>query len=252
MEERKGYTFVGWYVDEARTLRINPSGKLPEAMHLYDKWELNQYTVEYDCRGGMNSRRNPKTVTIESGPIQLFPATRRDMVFDTWTLNGKRIKFLPEGIYENIKLVAHYKPLNRVHFEVNGGARVEDQIANNQNLLKEFRPPVKIGCEFVCWCWDKECTIPFSFDQAITKSCTLYARWNVSTYKVTYDLNGGMASRTNPRSYTYFDSKYDLVPARKKGYTFVGWRDNYGNKKNAIPKNSLGDKHFIACFKKEE
>ena len=252
VEKRKGYTFVGWYVDEERTLRLNPSGNLPEAMPLYDKWKLDTYTVEYDCRGGMNSRRNPKTVTYESGMIPLFPATRKDMVFDSWILNGKKVNYLPEGIFEDIKLVANYKPLNRVHFEVNGGAKVEDKIANNQNLLKPFRPPLKMGCSFVCWCWDKECTIPFSFDQSILHTCTLYAKWDVATYTVTYDLNGGIAPRMNPRYYTYFDGKYELSPAKKKGHRFLGWEDAYGNKQRFIPKNSLGNKHFVARFEKEE
>ncbi|WP_369525305.1 InlB B-repeat-containing protein, partial [Ileibacterium valens] len=34
--ERTGYRFDGWFVDEARTKRINPGGKLPGSVTLYD------------------------------------------------------------------------------------------------------------------------------------------------------------------------------------------------------------------------
>ena len=72
------------------------------------------------------------------------------------------------------------------------------------------------------------------------------------TYKITYDLNGGLSSRRNPKSYTYFSDTIHLLPATKPGYEFVGWFDERGNELNVIREHSMGNKHLIAQFRKRE
>ena len=74
MQERKGYTFDGWYIDPEFTKRLNPGGILPHELTLYDKWSLIEYDITYDLDGGINSENNPKTVNIESGVLPLYPA----------------------------------------------------------------------------------------------------------------------------------------------------------------------------------
>ncbi|WP_300963456.1 InlB B-repeat-containing protein, partial [Faecalibaculum rodentium] len=86
--ERPGYQFAGWYVDEARTKRINPGGKLPSAITLYDKWIPILYPVSYDMNGGTNSRKNPQFISVESGVISLHPARKPGYRFDSWILEG--------------------------------------------------------------------------------------------------------------------------------------------------------------------
>ena len=82
-------------------------------------------------------------------------------------------------------------------------------------------------------------------------SLVLYASV-ISQYKITYDLNGGLSSRRNPKSYTYFSDTIHLLPATKPGYEFVGWFDERGNELNVIREHSMGNKHLIAQFRKRE
>ncbi|WP_304967933.1 InlB B-repeat-containing protein [Ileibacterium valens] len=81
--ERTGYRFDGWFVDEARTKRINPGGKLPGSVTLYDKWIPITYSVTYDLGGGQNSEKNPQFITIESGLKKLYPSIRTE-----WSLRA--------------------------------------------------------------------------------------------------------------------------------------------------------------------
>lgn len=252
IEEKKGYAFEGWYIDPERKKRLNPGGILPHEMVLYDKWSLIEYDVTYDLNGGENSKLNPTTVNIESGLIKLYPARKKGVCFSHWTLNGKPTEVIPAQIYEPIKLVAHYQPLCTVHFETRGGGLIANRKVNEDGLLEEFRPPLKMGYEFDGWYWDMNCQYKFSFDQVIHKSCILYAKWKIKHYRVTYDANGGISSRMNPKSYTYFDPVIELRPAIKKGYRFLGWFDARGNKQNEILPYSIGDKNFIAHFEKIE
>ena len=252
MQERKGYTFDGWYIDPEFTKRLNPGGILPHELTLYDKWSLIEYDITYDLDGGINSENNPKTVNIESGVLPLYPAYKEGMCFTCWTLNGKIVNSIPAQVYEPIQLVAHYHSLYTVKFETRGGGMIEDRKVNEYGYLESFRPPMKIGYEFENWYWDPNCQNKFSFDQVIHKSCILYANWKVVHYKITYDANGGIASRTNPKSYTYFDSLITLKPARKKGSKFIGWFDISGTKQDCIYPYSIGDKNFIAHYEKNK
>ncbi len=138
--ERPGYQFAGWYVDEARTKRINPGGKLPSAITLYDKWIPILYPVSYDMNGGTNSRKNPQFISVESGVISLHPARKPGYRFDSWILEGERISVLPERITRPIRLHASFAPLYVVHFETDGGGRIEDRETDENGYLDSFRP----------------------------------------------------------------------------------------------------------------
>ncbi len=249
-EIRKGYTFEGWYVDPEFTKRLNPGGILPHELTLYDKWSLNEYTITYDCQGGKNSNKNPKTVTIESKPLKLYPAYREDMLFAGWTLNGLPISYIPTGVYMDITLVAVYKPFYKVVFETRGGALIEPVQLDRTCLLKKIRPPRKMGYEFDGWYWDIHYTKPFSFDQKFTQSSVLYAKWKLVEYEIQYNTQGGHTARTNPKYYSYFSDTIELKPAFKKGYQFVGWVDPHGHIQEYIYKNSIGNKEFTAKYRK--
>ena len=75
---------------------------------------------------------------------------------------------------------------------------------------------------------------------------TVYACYDLITYKITYDLNGGSGASNT----TYnVESSITLPTPTKTGYTFAGWYDNAnltGNKVTQVAKGSTGDKTFYA------
>ena len=90
------------------------------------------------------------------------------------------------------------------------------------------------------------------FSHKVTGDASFSCSGKPKKYSITYDANGGIASRTNPKSYTYFDSLITLKPARKKGYKFIGWFDISGTKQDCIYPYSIGDKNFIAHYEKNK
>lgn len=250
-EERDGYRFIGWYIDPECTKRINPGGKLPSAITLYDKWVPILYPIHYDCHGGINSRRNPRYVTVETGLLRLFPARKRGMRFIGWCLDGDRIEYLPPHITKPLTLEAMFCEPSLVRFETNGGGRIAERTTTDSGLLERFRPPMRLGYTFDGWYLDERLTFPFDFDMPLNESITLYAKWKITLFRITYHLDGGLASRMNPRSYSYFDLDIELLPARKKGYRFLGWFDARGNALDWIRHNSIGDKELFARYEKE-
>ena len=76
---------------------------------------------------------------------------------------------------------------------------------------------------------------------------TLYARWELINYTITYDLAGGEAE--NPITYTILTETFSLNEPTKQGLLFVGWTGSNGEEVEMevqILKGSTGDKNFVA------
>ena len=56
----------------------------------------------------------------------------------------------------------------------------------------------------------------------ISANQSLFAKWNASTYSISYSLDGGSHGTTHPTSGTYDTAFYVSAPT-KTGYTFTGW-----------------------------
>ena len=67
-------------------------------------------------------------------------------------------------------------------------------------------------------------------------------------YTITYSLNGGKNSSSNPTSYTKTTASITLKNPTKTGYTFGGWYSDskYTKKVTTIPTGSTGNKTFYA------
>lgn len=96
---REGYTFAGWYTDEALTTAVN-SDSAVSARILYAKWTANEYSVSYDNlfsvnemasnKDSMRTNQNNAYVSCENGVITITA---------DGTANGD--VYAPEGKGEN-------------------------------------------------------------------------------------------------------------------------------------------------------
>ncbi|MBP5582358.1 MAG: ribosomal protein L7/L12, partial [Bacteroidales bacterium] len=78
---------------------------------------------------------------------------------------------------------------------------------------------------------------------------TFYAKWNVNSYDVTLNANGGTINSGNIASYTYGVGATLPTDITKTGYTFGGWYDNSscsGSSVLSIASNATDDKEFWA------
>ena len=65
-----------------------------------------------------------------------------------------------------------------VTFDTNGGSVISKQTVNRNATVKEPERPLRDEYNFVGWFTDKEFTKQFDFQAKITKSITLYAKWD--------------------------------------------------------------------------
>ena len=109
---KTGYTFGGWYTDEAFTnAKLQIAKGSTGNITLYAKWEIVTYTITYNnCDEATNT--NPENYTVETKTITLKNATKTGYTFDGWydnaNLTGEKITQIAKGSTENITLYAKW------------------------------------------------------------------------------------------------------------------------------------------------
>jgi len=83
------------------------------------------------------------------------------------------------------------------------------------------------GYAFGGWYREPACTHAWNFSaDAVTANITLYAKWTINTYTVTFDSQGGSAVPGKTAVY-YTTIPAPVLPSRA-GYTFGGWYKDAG------------------------
>ena len=109
-----------------------------------------------------------------------------------------------------------------VTFDLQGhGSAIEAQKLSSGEKATEPSPaPSAEGYTFGGWFTDKECTAAYSFDTAVTDNVTLYAKWTVQTFTVSFATDRGTA----PAAQTVEYGKTAAAPSvAVTGYTLTGW-----------------------------
>ena len=170
------------------------------------------YTVSTDINGSQTIKT--KTVNLAIG----------DNTYYIFVENGKDIRLYTVFIRR--------RPIYTVTFDSNGGTEVEQQQVEEDSRISAPKTE-RLGYAFVGWSCD--------FSKPIVKDEVVIASWNIITYKITYDVNGGENPSENPSTYTVEDDVMLLAPIKTE---HVGTWSNGGQ----IPKGSTGDKHFVASY----
>lgn len=114
--------------------------------------------------------------------------------------------------------------LYKIEFEMNGGTTIPSiEFSETYTLeLLESLNPQRPGHTFDAWYLDVGLTEANKLDADISSSVTLYAKWIVNQYTITFNLDGGILNPQQVTSFTIFDSVTLLEPT-KDGYRFDGW-----------------------------
>lgn len=220
---KAGYTFVGWDYDFDTPVTSNLTVKA--------KWHANTYNVTYDANGGTASKQNDSFVFGKE--YSLATAERFGYDFEGWYYQEAKVDDPTWNIAKHVTLVAEWKSnAYTVTYDANGG-ECEKQ-TETAYYKEQFSPaiPKKPGYDFMGWYLDGE-----KYEDSIynfTHDISLVARWQEATFTVTYDANGGIASKIV--DFATYKSSFTLATAEKVGYVFVGWFNG-----NNIVENGIWD-----------
>lgn len=109
-----------------------------------------------------------------------------------------------------------------VTFNTDGGSSVDSQIVDKgEKATKPSPDPTKIGYTFVNWYQEAAFTNVFNFNSAINADTTIYAKFTINEYTVTFNSNGG--SEVAAQTVEYDSKATKPADPTKDGYTFDNW-----------------------------
>lgn len=251
-QDRPGYQFKGFFMDEEGSRRLNPASLPDSKVELIPQYERVEFPITYNLPFGTNDPRNPDSVNVESGVIKLYDAVCAGYQFDGWYLGGRKIREIEEGVIAPLTLEGRFKPLSVVKFETGRGNRIADMTVSESGYLHNPPLPICIGHLFAGWHTDPEMRHPFNTLSRIEHDITLYANWKVEVFQLEFDANGGEILGEVPRSYTVLQPTFLLPQCRREGYRFLGWRDSRNNPVLMVRHGVIGHKKFTAQWQKNE
>ena len=246
---KTGYTFNGWYKEEACTnLWDFDNDTVTESITLYANWTTNMYTVQFDAQGG--SAVDNQTVPYDGTVSEPDPAP-------TWeghTLEGwykeeactNLWNFTTDTVTSDMTLYANWT-LNTytVSFNTQGGSTVPAQTVSHGEMVNKPADPTKTGFAFTNWYNESACLNLWDFTTPVTSDITLYAGWKEdepgpgpeptpvppsgssgdgnmeNAYRVLF--NDGATTLSVVTDLSAGDKLTKPEDPVKDGYTFAGW-----------------------------
>ncbi len=140
-----------------------------------------------------------------------------------------------------------------VTFDSRGGSTVAAITGLSYNaVVAAPAAPAKSGYTFAGWYTDAACTTAYDFAAKVTEDIALFAKWEVVTYTITYELNGGTNAASNPGSYTVESDTITLADPTRRAYAFEGWYSDSGftTRVQTIPAGTTGSITLHAKWEK--
>lgn len=103
-----------------------------------------------------------------------------------------------------------------ITYELNGGTNNASNPAGYEaGDTFTFAPATRNGYIFKGWFLDEEFNIPITGVEGYSEDLTVYAKWEIEIYTITYELNGGTNHKDNPATYTFLDKVTFKNPEKK-------------------------------------
>ncbi|HKM29292.1 MAG TPA: InlB B-repeat-containing protein [Bacilli bacterium] len=216
---KEGSTFGGWFTDVALNTPYVFTTMPANSLTLYAKWMLNSYTMSFEANGGSVV----PNITQAVGSAVVAPAnpSKEGSTFGGWFANSALttayvFTTMPAN---NITLYAKWTvAASTISFE---GAVVTSITQAPGSAVVAPANPSKEGSTFGGWFTDVALTKPFVFNTMPANSLTLYAKWTVNSYTISFAVNGGSTVANMTKAF----GSAVTAPANfsKEGSTFGGW-----------------------------
>lgn len=221
-----GYTFYEWYEDPGLLTQATPGTEITDSVAIYGSYAPITYTITYNLNGGTNNLSNPASYDITSSTIVLQTATKTDYIFGGWYLESNfvtQITRINSGSTGNVTLYAKWTAnLYNITYNSNGGSAVSPTTGVTA-FPTPLPAPTKAGSTFAGW-WNSALTIQYLAGQTINRSLTVYAKWLLNSYSVTYVANGGSPEPDPLTSQATLPTPLPTI--NKSGYVSGGWYYN--------------------------
>jgi len=213
---KEGYTFDGWYEGEEKYDVYEP---ITRNLILESKYEINKYKVRFINEDG--SVLQEETLDYGSTPTykKETPTKKRTEEY-TYEFD----KWMPEitKVTSNQEYKATYKETKNKYTVtyINDGEEYHKETAEYGSAITNVKDPTKEGYTFTGW-YTKD-NEKVSYPITVTKNITLYSKYEINSYKVSYYNEGKKYIDDQKINYGENALKPNTDPS-KIGYTFKYW-----------------------------
>ena len=244
---RNGFTFLGWATssgaDAPNYQPGDPYTMPPNDVTLYAVWsEVIVYTfsIVYNANGGSGAPDNETytstTSMVYQAKLSTTKPTRTGYDFLGWSKSqeaevaeyeaGETITINKGTTY--LYAVWKVKSYSLI-YNANGGTNAPTTESREYDSVKNLssKTPTRVGYTFKGWGLSAiTTTVSYHPGDAFTmpaNNVTLYAVWEVKSYQLSYNANGGTgAPSEEEREYGSNQALSSVIPTRE-GYEFLGW-----------------------------
>jgi len=233
---RAGYTFAGWFAAATggSSLSSPYTPGVASAITIYAQWTANSFTVTYNYNSATGGNTTSSaTFSVGGTAITLPTPTRTGYSFGGWfsdsgltvSIGAAGASYSPSAsVTAYAKWTANsYTVTYNYNSATGGNSTVSDTFTVGGSALT-LPTPTRTGYTFGGWYSDSGLTVSIGAAGASYSpltSGTLYAKWNASSYSVSYDSQLGSAVAAG----SFATGGSVTLPAgpTRLGYTFTGW-----------------------------
>lgn len=265
---KPGYTFNGWYLDN--TQRLYSAGETFKWNYAGDgeftaQWTAKTYNVTYDVNGGntLSVGNAYKTAVYgDSYPICPNIPTKTGYDFTGWKLNGGDVYTAGSQVFWDFTtdstFVAQWEIAD---YDVDFDVVEDDATPINETISVRYNEPygtlptaVRTGYTSQWYSdpnYPSNAYVESGTNVKIAADHTLFAKYTPIDYNITYNLEGGTITISNPSVYNIESGNITLNNPIKTGYDFIGWSGSDISSAayevtHVITTGSTGDKTFTA------
>ena len=210
--------------------------------YFYDNntWKnITSVNINYELNGGLLDNVEPSKHYFGTDTENLPTPIRDGYTFVGWydnvNCNGEALKTLSGYVYfEDITLYAKWtqEQVCTVTFNTGDGSTISPVKVIKGHSFSEPADPTKTGYTFVGWYSDQSLSQIYDFSTPVSTNITIYAKWELASYTVIFDPNGGKwpdgTSATKEFTYKYGATiTYPSQPTKDATdthtYTFTSW-----------------------------
>lgn len=228
---KTGYDFVGWLYNGNTSSSVTIAKGSTGDRTYKAVWNETVYSITYNLGGG-SVTGNPVSYTMNSATFTLKNPSRTGYSFSGWTGTGisgvTTTVTVPKGSLGNRSYTASWTPTTyTITYNLDGGTNADSNPRSYTIETDTFTLayPTKSGAVFAGWTGTDidGASTSVTVSKGSTGNRTYTANWDISTFTISYNLNGGTGDSSNPTSYSVDSDPITLARPSRTGYKFLGW-----------------------------
>ena len=233
---RTGYSFTGWKPAVPSTMPASNATFTAQ-------WKINSYAIAFDSNGGGGSMARQEVSYGESVALAGNSFTRKGYAFAGWAKtadgaadykDGQSVSNLSTAQGATVTLYAVWEPIGyTVSFSANGGSGTmrAQAMTYDQSAALTSNVFTRAGFAFAGWAKTADGSVYYDDGQSVRNLASeegavasLYAVWEVNSYFIAFDGNGGSGTAMETIQAAYTDDV--RLPENtfvRTGYSYSGW-----------------------------